>query len=277
MLSVSIGPLAGLIPGQLTPLPDSALRPAVALALALTHLFAGRLGVGGRIPRSRWLSAAGGVSVAYVFVHLLPGVHEAATTLDAYELPTPTAFADHHGYLIALLGFVTFYGLEQLARRSRRSRRSESASSSEPESTRTDRSRTDERPGTGVFWLHVGAFAAYNAIVASLLWDRALGGLLPFGVAMALHFIVTDDGLREHHGRTYHRRGRWVLSAAVLVGFAGGAALEGTDVLVAVFLPFLSGGVILNVIKEELPSDRKSRFWAFTAGAAGYAALLLFV
>jgi len=31
------------------------------------------------------------------------------------------------------------------------------------------------------------------------------------------------------------------------------------------------------VIKEELPSDRESRFWAFAGGAAGYAALLLFV
>ncbi|RKD98249.1 hypothetical protein [Halopiger aswanensis] len=278
MLSFPAGLLTGLPPGQPTPLPDSTLRPAIALALALTHFFAGRLGVGGRIPRSRWLSAAGGVSVAYVFVHLLPEVHEAATTLDAYALPTPTAFADHHGYLLALLGFVTFYGLEQLARRSRRSVRSESASNAEPESTAArNRTDADDRPATGVFWIHVGAFAAYNAIVGSLLWDRALGALLPFGVAMALHFLVTDDGLREHHGQTYHRRGRWVLSAAVLVGFSGGAVLEGTEILVAVFVPFLSGGIILNVIKEELPSDRESRFWAFAAGAAVYAVLLLFV
>jgi hypothetical protein len=33
--------------------------------------------------------------------------------------------------------------------------------------------------------------------------------------------------------------------------------------------------VILNVLKEEVPSERQSRFWAFALGMAGYAALLL--
>ncbi|WP_226480697.1 universal stress protein [Natrinema amylolyticum] len=65
------------------PLSDAVLTPAFALALALVHLFAGRLGFSGPIPRSRWLSFAGGVSVAYVFVHLLPEVGAAAAAIDA--------------------------------------------------------------------------------------------------------------------------------------------------------------------------------------------------
>ncbi|WP_222916583.1 ZIP family metal transporter [Natrinema sp. SYSU A 869] len=245
-------------------LSTGALRPdgvgllVLAIILALVHLFAGRLGFGGRIPRSRWLSLAGGVSVAYVFVHLLPEVGAAAATLK--EHGTPTAFAEQYGYLIALLGFVTFYGLERLARW-----------------TSTDPGLDDEPAGTGVFWIHVGSFAAYNSIVGYLLWDRELGSPLLFVTAMALHFLVTDDGLREHHGPTYHRRGRWVLSAAVLIGFAGGYVLEDTELLVSVCVPFLAGGIVLNVIKEELPSNRESGFWAFAIGAAGYAVLLLFV
>lgn len=43
-----------------------------ALVLTLTHLAAGRLSKLHSLPRSRWLSMAGGVAVAYVFVHLLP-------------------------------------------------------------------------------------------------------------------------------------------------------------------------------------------------------------
>jgi hypothetical protein len=39
-------------------------------------------------------------------------------------------------------------------------------------------------------------------------------------------------------------------------------------------LAFLGGGVILNVMKEELPEERDSRFWAFAAGAAVYAAFM---
>jgi len=237
-----------------SPRSDTVVVFVAAVALTLPHLFAGRLGIGGRIPRSRWLSIAGGVSVAYVFVHLLPDIGEAAVTLAEYG--DPTAFAEHHGYLIALFGFATFYGLEQFTQRS---------------------NHDPDRAGDGIFWIHVGSFAAYNAIVGYLLWDRELGNLLLFSVAMALHFVVTDDGLRAHHGRTYHRRGRWVLAAAVIAGAGVGYVLETVEILVAVFVPFLSGGIILNVIKEELPPERESRFWAFAVGAAGYAALLLFV
>ncbi|PGF16271.1 hypothetical protein CP556_09180 [Natrinema sp. CBA1119] len=237
---------------------DAVIVFAIAIALALIHLFAGRLGVSGRVPRSRWLSIAGGISVAYVFVHLLPDVGDAAATLA--ERGDPTAFAEHHGYLIALLGFVTFYGLEQLTRQSN-----------------TDPDEIVESAGTGVFWIHVGSFAAYNAIIGYLLWDRELGSVLLFAVAMALHFLVTDDSLRDHHGRTYHRRGRWILSAAVIAGAGVGYAFEAVELLIAVSVPFLAGGIILNVIKEELPSDRESRFWAFAGGATGYAALLLLV
>ena len=34
---------------------------------------------------------------------------------------------------------------------------------------------------------------------------------------------------------------------------------------------------MLNVLKEELPRERESRFWAFALGAALYSALLLAV
>lgn len=34
-------------------------------------------------------------------------------------------------------------------------------------------------------------------------------------------------------------------------------------------------GVLLNVLKEELPEQRESRYWVFALGAIGYALLLL--
>ncbi len=45
----------------------------------------------------------------------------------------------------------------------------------------------------------------------------------------------------------------------------------GVDALFAV----LAGAIILNVMKEELPEERESRFGAFAAGAAAYTGLLL--
>jgi hypothetical protein len=98
-----------------------------------------------------------------------------------------------------------------------------------------------------------------------------------FALAMALHFVVTDFGLTEDHEARFVRIGRWVLVAAVFVGLAIGAATELSEVAVAVLIAFLAGGVILNVLKEEVPTERRSRFWAFALGLAMYSALLLVV
>jgi hypothetical protein len=40
-------------------------------------------------------------------------------------------------------------------------------------------------------------------------------------------------------------------------------------------MAFLAGGVVLNVLKEKLPEQRESRFWAFALGPAFYTVLLL--
>lgn len=96
-----------------------------------------------------------------------------------------------------------------------------------------------------------------------------------FSVAMALHFVVNDYGLREDHKGLYTRIRRWVLATAVFVGWLVGLLVEIPEPAIAVMNAFLSGGIILNVLKEELPRERESRFWPLALGAAIYAAILL--
>ncbi len=231
-----------------------------AVGLACVHLFSGGLRFLGGSPRSAWLSIAGGVSVAYVFVHLLPELGEGQEVL-AEAAGEGLAFLEQHVYLVALLGLAAFYGLERLANASRgRNRRGDSGKAS-----------------AGVFWLHVGSFAFYNAIIGYLLVHRetGLGELLFFFAAMALHFLVNDHGLREHHEDRYDRVGRWILAGAVLLGWTFGTLTEVSEAALVTLTAFLGGGVILNVLKEELPEERESRFWAFALGSATYALLLL--
>ena len=45
--------------------------------------------------------------------------------------------------------------------------------------------------------------------------------------------------------------------------------------LLAALIAFLAGGVVLNVLKEEIPEERESCFWAFALAAALYTTLLL--
>ncbi len=243
----------------------SALVPLTALlaaGLAVIHLYSGRLSFLEVMPRSSWLSAAGGISVAYVFVHLLPDLAEEQETIRE-AAGESFSFLEYHVYLVALVGLAVFYGLERSARVSRRRRRSTGG---------------EDATGTSVFWLHVASFAAYNALIGYLLLHREEPGfqsLILFAFAMGVHFVVNDYGLRAHHKSAYDRTGRWVLAAGILLGWAAGLFFEVSEAAIAVLFGFLAGGVIMNVLKEELPDERESRFWAFALGAAAYAVILL--
>jgi Mg2+/citrate symporter len=239
------------------------LAGTLALGLALVHLFAGRLRFLDVTPRSIWLSMSGGASVSYVFVHLLPELAAAQEDFEAAALEWIEPAAEV--YLVALTGLALFYGLERAAVTSRGERR--------------DAGEADHA-SPGVFWLHVVSFAVYNLLIGYLLLHREEAGrasLLLFALAMGLHFLVNDYGLRHHHRHIYDHTGRWILAAAVLLGWAAGLFLEINELHLALVFAFIAGGVVLNVLKEELPAERESRFWAFAAGAAGYALLLLLV
>lgn len=86
--------------------------------------------------------------------------------------------------------------------------------------------------------------------------------------------MVNDLGLREDHKGAYDRAGRWVLAVAIFAGWVAGLLFEVSEAAIAVLFAFLAGGVIMNVLKEELPEERESRFWAFVLGAGIHAAIL---
>lgn len=228
-----------------------------AAGLAAVHVLAARFADAlDRIPRNRWLSAAAGISIAYVFVHLLPEIAEIEETIG--EQAGALTFLERHAYLLALTGLVTFYGVELLARRH-------------------DLDDTEGSPDI-IGWTHLGFYGAYNAIVGYVLPERAaesLRSLLIFAIAMAVHFVVNDQSLRERHGRLYAGAGRAVVAAGVLAGALVGATVELTETAVGLPLAFIGGAVILTVLKEELPEERRSRFVPLVLGAVAYTALLL--
>ena len=243
---------------------DSLLWGASGLAatlLALIHIFANKIKVLGSTPRSRWLSLGSGVSVAYVFVHILPDLGVAQQ--DFQERVQILAVLEHHVYLLAMIGMLAFYGLERAAKVSRQQSLKEGGG----DATQPD-----------VFWLHMVSFSLYNALIGYLLVHReepGLWGLTIYVIAMATHFLVNDHSLSEDHKWAYRRIGRWMLSAAIVLGWAVGTYSVISKAFTATLFAFLAGGIILNVLKEELPQARESRFWTFALGAIGYSALLL--
>lgn len=234
-------------------MPDASTGLVAALFAAI-HVWAGRLRFLAVTPRSVWLSAAAGISVAYVFLHLLPDLAAGQPGDGRDRTPLQAEYA------AALLGVCIFYGLERLAAHSRRTERWW---------TGIDRTRA------GAFGVHMAFFAVYNLLIGYLLVHGERDDLAPYAFALGLHLVVNDHGLREHHKERYDALGRWILAGAVFAGWCLALRLELPVLLVNLIVAVVAGAAILNVMKEELPEDRESRFTVFLAGAAGYGAVLL--
>lgn len=236
---------------------------AATVLLAVAHLIPPRLRFVALVPRSWVLSAAGGVSIAYVFVHLLPEIAEAQEAVE--DATTVLGSFERHAYVFALIGLTVFYGLERKAVTSRQQ-------AEDPD---------EDATSAGTFWVSVTSFAVYNAIIGYLVVRRAEDGsvveMALFAVALAVHFVVNDLGLRDHHQHRYDRFGRPLLIAAIFAGYGIGLVLELSEAAVGLAIALLAGGVVLNVVKEELPSERDSRFLPLLVGATVYTALLLAV
>lgn len=211
--------------------------------------------------RRRWLSFSSGVSVAYVFVDVLPEL-ELQRRAMAPSVLGAALFPEKRIYLFALLGFLVFYGLARLALAR----------------------ETEARAGhaAGAFdtrlWLHVSSFVLYNLLIGHLLVDRAAAGGLALGsyvVAMALHIVVVDQELVTELGAAYGSGLRWGLAASVVTGCL--IAVSGW-IPVAVFsrfYAFIAGGVVILSAKSEMPQGTGGRFSWFLMGAALTATVLL--
>ncbi len=244
---------------------DELATLTAALALAGVHLFAPRLRFLTLVPRSRWLSVAAGVSVAYVFVHLLPELAEGQAAVDGEgaEGSEPLlGFLENHVYLVGLIGLAVFYGVERHSLYSRQ--------------------RNMQRTGTDcttqdAFWLSTASFAVYNAVIGYLLLRSDLEDLTQlvlYTLALGVHFVINDFALSEHHRDAYQRVARWVLVSAILVGWFAAIATDLPERVIALVIAFIAGGVVLNVLKEELPGERLAQFWPFAGGALAYTVLL---
>lgn len=233
-----------------------------AIGFVLLHLFSKRLKLLKVLPRSRFLSIAGGISVAYVFLHLLPELGVFQEALQGELENGSLRFLENHIYLVAMAGLVIFYALEH--------------------SVKTSKKRNKHAPqpktASGIFWVHIASFALYNGVIGYLLvreeYEDAWGMTL-FFIAMGVHFMTNDKALRATHSEDYDRYGRWLLAAAILIGWGIGAFADVHEWIISVLTAFLAGGVILNVLKEELPEERESSLLAFCTGLTSYSILLL--
>ena len=203
------------------------------------------------------ISFCAGMSVAYVFVRVMPELQGAR-----HAFKENVASAQHFEgiivYFTALIGFLVFYGLENQSRRLQQTSHSDQSGPA--------------------FRLDVGGFSAYVLLMSYLLVnniEETSYSLLLYAVAIALHFLAVDHGLRREHGTAYDRYGRFVLAGMAILGWIIGLLLPLPPYAIALIVAFTSGGIIVNSMLEELSHDKDGRFVPFLFGSLLYGGILV--
>jgi len=203
------------------------------------------------------MSFSAGMSVAYVFVHMMPELHDVRRSF-AESTPVSLGYEGGESYFLALLGFLTFYGLDKLCARLR---------------------ETGTRGWVGTaFRLRTGSFAAYVWLMGYLLENSLQEtevSVALYAVAIAFHFLAVDNALHREHGASYERIGRRVLAAMTVIGWAVGMWFTLPQHLLALLVAFLSGAIIMNSTIIELHSEKEGRLLPMIAGGVVYGLVLL--
>ena len=203
----------------------------VALILGAAHVISPRVFKLRKHPE-RQDAFSGGLSVAYVFLHLIP-------SLDASrELVGPRI------YFVSLLGFVVFYGLDVLFR--------------PPRHTHPTR-----------YHAYLGVFFLYDGLMVFTLGlelpPTAILTLV-FAVSLSLDVLSTDIELQGEYGARFVKSGRWVLLAGVAGGYALSLVRRPHPLVVDILTAALAGFMMFHIFNEVFPVSRNKKFPAFLAG-----------
>ena len=221
----------------------------------LSHWFSTHLPGNGKA----FASFSGGVAVAYVFLHMLPNLVEYNKPMGKYLLTHQwlTPFTELSIYVVALLGFIVYYGFDLLAERQQIKKHNDGL----------------------VYMLHLGMFCLYNFLITYTMSLRAQDSTTAtclFTLSMALHFLLTDRKFSRIYPKPFTHLGRYLLCGALFVGWFCSVIFDPVNVLVSAFMvAFLSGSVLLNVFREELPSTEIIHYFWFTLGSILIAGILL--
>ncbi|OIJ08851.1 hypothetical protein BKP35_17345 [Anaerobacillus arseniciselenatis] len=225
----------------------------IGIFFVTIHLLANELIPADRIKRLRWLSFSGGLAVSYVFVYVLPSLHREQHQLKDYA---STFTMESELYFIGLLGLLLFYGIEN------------SVSYAQAKGFAEYHA---------FFWLQVGFFAFYNMLIAYTVMASEIKGVQAvfYGAAIGLHFIAVAHDLWRKDPDRYRKVGRYVLASGIFVGWGIGTSLQLSSVMQSLIFAFISGAMILNVLKNELPKERDAHFPTFAFAIISYTSVTL--
>lgn len=208
----------------------------VALILAGAHFVSPRVFALRRDPE-RQEAFGEGLSVAYVFLHLLPSIDASGELLGSRI------------YFVALLGFVFFYGLDTFFQ--------------PPNHTHPTK-----------YHAYLAAFFLYDGLIMFTLGlnlpPTAILTLV-FAASLAVDVLNTDIELHSEFGARFAKTGRWVLVGGVALGYVLSLVRRPNPAVVDIVTAALAGFMMFHTFKWLFPASSAKKFPAFVVG------LLLFL
>jgi hypothetical protein len=217
---------------------------------ALVHLFGSKLRMLPRDIQAKFLSAVGGVAIAYVFIDLLPKL-ATSETLVKEALSGIFPYFERHVYIMALVGFLLFFLVDRSHEKLKKKK---------------------------ALTLSIVSYSLFNFMVGYAVvdpHDPEVQPLALFTFAIGLHYFANDFSFDEMHGKEYDHKVKWILIAALFLGWTTGLFIDISKTAIALLGAFIGGGVIMNVTRHELPKKNPNSTGAFLFGAAFYTLLLL--
>ena len=207
----------------------------VALILVAAHLVAPRVQGLVKYPE-RQQAFGGGLSVAYVFLHLIP-------SLDAAD-----AVVGPRIYFVALLGFVAFYGLDVMF-------------------------QPPKHAHPTKYHAYLAVFFVYDGLlIFTLGLNLAPTPILTlvFALSLALDVLNTDLEMQEQYGERFVKRGRRVLLAGVAIGYGLNLLRRPDPVVIDLVTAGLAGFMMFHTNNGVFPVSRNKKFPAFLAGVLAF-------
>jgi hypothetical protein len=213
------------------------------------HFFANALLPSEKLKRIKWFSFSGGLAVSYIFVYLLPTLHKEQTNI---EEPYRRLTMESEIYFIGLLGVVVFLGIQIIIRQNYVSH-------------------------TSSFWSAISFYAVYNALVSYTVLSFEISGIQAvfYCFAIGLHFVAVAHDMWREFPREYNIYGRYVLAFGIVVGWIFALTTDLRPLFKSIIFAFISGAMIFNVFKHELPSEKETHFPTFAAAVLIYSAITM--
>jgi zinc transporter ZupT len=215
------------------------------VVLAMVHLASERLQP--RHGKMRWriISFAAGISIAYLFLHLLPETYKAADHIEGWV------------FVFLLAGFTIFHLIEKYVYR------------------HAERER--------LVWdlkeIHSVSFFVYHFVVGVALTGKFEEGMvegLLFLVPVAFHAGLSTASLSGIHGEMRERTlVRVLLSISTLLGVVFAALIRIPHALELSLVSFVAGVLLYIIVREFLPQEEKGEPAYFVFGLLVFAAVNL--